>query len=77
VTENDLPPTRLRKLGKRNGFRQIRIYPRLSEIAKVVTNRVQNEILKNLFKNDIIKSAVMTFVSIYHKQNNGIVVMLK
>jgi SAM-dependent methyltransferase len=79
VTEKDMPPTYVRKLGKRAGFRRSKVYPRPDEIGKFqfVCPQPNEPFRVRLFKRwpfNLLAQALFTTI---WKRSYGIVVLEK
>jgi SAM-dependent methyltransferase len=78
VTEKDMPPRRIRELGKAAGFRKIQVYPRADEIGKYLFGQRggpgwRAKLLKMAGIRWLVTLALMTVL----RDNYGITVMYK
>jgi len=76
VTEKDMPPTQIIKLGKAAGFREFQVYPRLMLMGKVLYKNSQTPLINILLKMHFVRYAAVLW-RMWSKNNNGIVVLMK
>lgn len=77
VTEKDMPPGHVVKIGKQVGFSESKIYPRLLQLYKAVYTRPQGRISRTLFKFGIVRLIAAVYLIVFYKHNIGLVVLVK
>lgn len=81
VNERDMPPQKIIKTGKRIGFKNVKIYPRLDQLSDVLyqdkLDLVNFKFMKSLFRFNFIKSLAVILIVFFYKKQSGIVLMIK
>lgn len=80
VTEKDMPPSRIIKLGKIAGFRKIKLYPRADEIGKRLycrDNRKRRWLTRAVVKVWPFNYLTLLVLMALRKRNYGITVLYK
>ncbi|OGS45236.1 MAG: hypothetical protein A2539_10420 [Elusimicrobia bacterium RIFOXYD2_FULL_34_15] len=77
VTEKDMPPDLIIKIGKEAGFREYKIYPRMIQLYKAIYLHPERSILKKMFKFNVVRIMVAIYLMVFYKNRMGIVVLKK
>lgn len=78
VGDRDMPPSLITRRGKEVGFCSFKTYPHPSHLMKIFYGRVPHGTFRQrLWKIPGLKYLVLIVLMIYHKQDNGVVVMHK
>jgi len=82
VTEKDILPKQVVKIGKKIGFKGYKIYPHLSYLTFILYCRNLNKIpekdfIKKLLRFSFFRVLGAIFLIVFYKNNNGIVLMVK
>lgn len=82
VTEKDMPPNLIIRMGKKSGFKQSSVYPRADALNMLLYisdyNKIPvNPFYKKLLKFQIVRAAAALLILTFYKLNIGIVILKK
>jgi len=78
VTEKDMPPRKLIKLGKEIGFRKYHVYPHQRHLMTIIyQNHCNRKLLNILFRWDWIRYLIAYILMNVYKGHDGIIVLEK
>jgi ubiquinone/menaquinone biosynthesis C-methylase UbiE len=81
VTEKDMPPLKIKRIGKKTGFRIFRIYPHSKHLNIAIYRNIGKiarfSFINKFLKFNLIRNLAAIFLIIFYKKYEGIVLMVK
>jgi ubiquinone/menaquinone biosynthesis C-methylase UbiE len=77
TTEQDMPPNKVIKIGKKVGFTTFKVYPRIIHLTKVMYGTPKGKLVNLIFKTPLLKQVAFLFLLLFSKKNHGMVVLEK